>query len=160
MVTDLELRLATLDDVSALVRHRRQMFVEMDGLKGIQYDPAGLDVMDAVYAVFARDSLNSGRMQAWVIADGARIAASGALLYTNWLPRPDGVKPVLAYVHSVYTEADYRRSGLARRILKAMLEEGRARGLGRISLHASNQGRGLYEELGFVPTNEMRLILV
>ena len=31
----------------------------------------------------------------------------------------------------------------------------RENGWPRISLHASDMGRGLYEELGFQPTNEM-----
>jgi hypothetical protein len=34
---------------------------------------------------------------------------------------------------------------------------GGARGVGRIVLHASAEGRRLYERLGFVQTNEMRL---
>jgi hypothetical protein len=32
-----------------------------------------------------------------------------------------------------------------------------ARRIRRVVLHASDQGRPLYERLGFVPTNEMRL---
>jgi GNAT superfamily N-acetyltransferase len=153
------LRLATLDDIPTLVRHRRGMFVDMDALKGGTLDPHGLDAMDVTYASYARACLIDGRMQAWIIADGDQPAASGAILYTDWLPRPDGKQSVLAYVHSVYTEPDYRRRGLARRILVAIMAECRARGLPRLSLHASDQGRGLYEQLGFVPTNEMRLVL-
>ena len=48
----------------------------------------------------------------------AQIAASGALKFTDWLPRPDGQRRGLVYVHSVYTEPEYRRQGLARRILQ------------------------------------------
>jgi GNAT superfamily N-acetyltransferase len=153
------LRLATLDDIPSLIKHRRGMFEDMATLKGERYDPSGLAAMDAAYALFAHERLNDGRMQAWVIADGDRIAASGAILYVDWLPRPDGKKSVLAYVHSVYTEPDCRRMGLARRILQAMIDECRSRGLPRLTLHASDIGRGLYDELGFVETNEMRLTL-
>ncbi len=155
----MELRLATLDDIPTLVRHRRGMFVDMDALKGVPPNPAQLAAMDTAYTTFARERLIDGRMQAWIVVDADRAAASGAILYTDWLPRPDGKRSVLAYVHSVYTEPDYRRIGLARRILKAMMVEVRARGLPRLTLHASDQGRGLYEQLGFVPTNEMRLVL-
>jgi hypothetical protein len=31
--------------------------------------------------------------------------------------------------------------------------------LGSVNLHASKEGRALYEKLGFEPTNEMRLKL-
>jgi GNAT superfamily N-acetyltransferase len=159
MTDALMLRLATLDDIPTLVRHRRGMFVDMETLKGGTLDPRGLDAMDIMYATYARACLMAGRMQAWIVADADRPAASGAILYTDWLPRPDGKQSVLAYVHSVYTESAYRRIGLARRILAAMMAECRARGLPRLTLHASDQGRGLYEQLGFVPTNELRLVL-
>lgn len=155
----LTLRLATLDDIPVLVKHRRGMFEDMATLKGERYDPSGLAAMDAAYAPYARERLIDGRMQAWVITDGDRIAASGAILCVDWLPRPDGQKSVLAYVHSVYTEPDCRQMGLARRILQAMIDECRARGLPRLTLHASDMGRHLYDSLDFLPTNEMRLTL-
>ncbi len=63
------------------------------------------------------------------------------------------------YAHSVYTEPKHRRNGLARRILNGMIEYCHENGWPRINLHASELGRGLYEDLGFKPTNEMRLVL-
>jgi ribosomal protein S18 acetylase RimI-like enzyme len=41
--------------------------------------------------------------------------------------------------------------------MRALLQELAGRGIRRIVLHASDEGRRLYERLGFVPTNEMRL---
>jgi len=158
MPAQFELRLATLNDIPTLVEHRRGMFVDMEFLKGGTLDPAGLDAMDVTYASYLRAHLIDERLQAWIVSDGDRPAASGSILYTDWLPRPDGKQAVLAYVHSVYTEPVYRRLGLARQILNAMIAECQARGLPRLTLHASEQGRGLYEQLGFVPTNEMRLV--
>jgi GNAT superfamily N-acetyltransferase len=115
--------------------------------------------MDAQYAAQLRYEIPSGATRIWLIELDGKIAASGALKFADWLPRPDGSRRGLAYVHSVYTEPDYRRKGLARHILNAMIEYGRENGWPRISLHASEMGRGLYEDLGFKPTNEMRLVL-
>jgi len=131
----------------------------MAALKGEQLDRAGRDAMDAAYAVLLRYEMPAGSTRAWVIEDGGQITASGALKFTDWLPRPDGSRRGLVYVHSVYTEPAYRQLGLARRILNAMLDYCRDNGWPRISLHASDMGRGLYEQLGFRPTNEMRLVL-
>jgi GNAT superfamily N-acetyltransferase len=152
-------RLATVNDISALVSHRRRMFEDMDALKGVTRDQAGFDAMDAAYAVILRDEIPVGSTRAWVIEDAGKIVASGALKFTDWLPRPDGQRRGLVYVHSVYTAPEYRRQGLARRILQAMIADCRENGWPRISLHASEMGRGLYEELGFKPTNELRLVL-
>ena len=155
----MQLRTATVEDIPVLVSHRRRMFEDMAARKGVPYDPSHLDAMDAAYGPYLHVQLNNATTRAWVIVDGDRKVASGALLFADWMPRPDGQKPGLAYVHSVYTEPDYRRSGLARRILKAMIAECRTRGLPRLTLHASEMGRPLYASLGFVDTNEMRLML-
>jgi GNAT superfamily N-acetyltransferase len=153
------LRLAVVDDIPMLVSHRRRMFEDMAALKGEQHARASLEAMDAAYAVLLRYEIPAGSTRVWVIEDDGQIAASGALQFTDWLPRPDGYRRGLVYVHSVYTEPPYRRSGLARRILTAMIDYCRENGWPRISLHASELGRGLYEDLGFKPTNEMRLVL-
>ncbi len=130
----------------------------MANLEGEQYDPSGLDAMDAAYAALLGYEIPAGLTRVWVIEDGGQVMASGALKFTDWLPRPDGLRRGLVYVHSVYTEPAYRQRGLARRILNAMLDYCRENGWPRISLHASEMGRGLYEQLGFKPTNEMRLV--
>ncbi len=155
----LTLRLATVDDIPVLVSHRRKMFEDMATLRNEQYDRAGLNAMDESYAVILRYEIPAGSTRVWVIEDAGQIAASGALKFTDWLPRPDGLRRGLVYVHSVYTEPAYRRQGLARRILTAMMDYCRDNGWPRLSLHASELGRGLYEDLGFKPTNEMRLVL-
>jgi hypothetical protein len=48
---------------------------------------------------------------------------------------------------------------MAKRIVQAALEACRSAGLRRVTLHASEEGRPLYEALGFQATNEMRLTL-
>jgi GNAT superfamily N-acetyltransferase len=159
MTDALTLRLATVDDIPTLVNHRRRMFEDMYVSKDVTRDPASYAAMDEAYAVLLRYEIPAGSTRAWVIDDGGTIAASGALKFTDWLPRPDGQRRGLVYVHSVYTVPEYRRQGLARRILKAMMDHCRDNGWPRITLHASELGRGLYEDLGFKPTNEMRLVV-
>ena len=154
------LRLAVVDDIPVLVGHRRKMFEDMAALKGEQLDRAGLEAMDVAYEVLLRYEIPAGSTRVWVIEDAGQIPASGALKFADWLPRPDGSRRGLVYVHSVYTEPAYRRSGLARRILTAMIDYCRDNGWPRLHLHASELGRGLYEDLGFKPTNEMRLVVV
>ena len=159
MTNTLALRVAVVTDIPALVSHRRRMFEDMYAQKDVVRDRVAYDAMDTAYADILRYEIPVGSTRAWLIDDGGTIAASGALKFTDWLPRPDGQRRGLVYVHSVYCVPEYRRQGLARRILQAMITYCRENGWPRISLHASDMGRGLYEELGFMPTNEMRLVL-
>lgn len=87
--------------------------------------------------------------------DGVVAAGLGVVLRPQ-LPRPgclDGGRE--AYVLNVYTEPAHRRRGLARGLMQAALDWCHAAGITRVALHASDEGRRLYESLGFAATNEM-----
>ena len=58
---------------------------------------------------------------------------------------------------NVYVEPGCRRRGVAEALMRAILGALAARGIRRVVLHASDEGRRLYERLGFLATNEMRL---
>ena len=61
-----------------------------------------------------------------------------------------------AIILNVFTERAWRRRGLARQLMEQVIAWARAHGVVRLVLHASAEGRPLYERLGFEPTNEMR----
>jgi ribosomal protein S18 acetylase RimI-like enzyme len=61
-------------------------------------------------------------------------------------------------VLNVYTEPKHRRQGMARALMHIALEWCAANQVDAVILHSSSEGSGLYESLGFTPTNEMRLI--
>jgi GNAT superfamily N-acetyltransferase len=56
----------------------------------------------------------------------------------------------------VYTEKPWRRRGVAALLMRHVLEWARTSEMETLVLHASEDGRPLYERLGFVVTNEMR----
>lgn len=58
---------------------------------------------------------------------------------------------------NVYTEPEFRKQGIARQIMLTILAWVKEQSLRSVNLHASKQGRHLYEKLGFEATNEMRL---
>ena len=60
---------------------------------------------------------------------------------------------------TVVTVPRYRRRGIARRVMQVILEWLAEQGIQRVALHTSDDGRSLYESLGFQPSNEMRLHL-
>ena len=74
-----------------------------------------------------------------------------------WPGRPGAGTRARSIVLNVYVEPAWRRRGVAEALMRALLDALAVRGIRRIVLHASPDGRRLYERLGFVPTNEMRL---
>ena len=98
----------------------------------------------------------------WLAVDdrGAVIAGAGVHIKPQ-LPRisHDGARVVtspLPLAVNVYTEPQWRCQGIARALMKVLMEWAAAQGADRVVLHASAAGRPLYVSLGFEPTNEMR----
>ncbi|HVO25999.1 MAG TPA: GNAT family N-acetyltransferase [Candidatus Margulisiibacteriota bacterium] len=149
---DYVLRDATLADVTTIARHRVSMFRDIGMLH--EHDATALETGSRAHLTTA---LADGTYRGWVIEyQGAVVAGTGVIL-RPLLPRPESPRGGEdAEVLNVYTERAHRRRGLARRLVQHVLSWARARGLRQISLHASDAGRPLYEQLGFVPTNEMR----
>jgi GNAT superfamily N-acetyltransferase len=65
------------------------------------------------------------------------------------------VTPVPLVVN-VYTEHEWRGRGIARALMRVLMDWAVGIRADRIVLHASDAGRPLYVSLGFEPTNEMR----
>lgn len=76
-------------------------------------------------------------------------------MFAAWPGYPGENQAKRAWILNMYTEPGVRRSGVARRLMQAMVAWCRGEGYGSVSLHASDAGRPLYESIGFQPTNEM-----
>ena len=55
---------------------------------------------------------------------------------------------------NVYTNADYRRRGIARQMVTMLLNNAKECGVSYVSLDATENGRPLYASLGFAPNDE------
>ncbi len=106
-----------------------------------------------------REIVRGGYLGWLAVADG-RIIGGVGVMPRRMLPRPSIPRGHLeAYVLNLYVEPDWRRKGVARALMAAVLAWARRRRIPLASLHASEMGRPLYRGMGFKPTNEMRLIL-
>jgi ribosomal protein S18 acetylase RimI-like enzyme len=153
------IREARADDIPTLAHHRAAMFRDMGQLPSDKEK----SLEDAAEA-YLRDALPRGDYLAW-IAEGSEtsptaIGGAGVQLRPI-LPRPRPNEQDLelgpeAIVLNVYVEPGSRRRGVAEALMRTLLDSLAARGIRRIVLHASADGRRLYERLGFVQTNEMR----
>jgi len=146
------LRPARAAELPILLEHRRLMWVDMGRLGRDAKDPSA----KAFHGWMSRH-LRKKDILAIVAVEGDRIVASGCVWFQETQPRPHLPQTATPYLLSVYTEPDRRRLGLARRIVEALIAESRRRGYGRVSLHASDEGRPLYDSLGFKASPEMWL---
>ena len=119
-----------------------------------------LDHMVEVARPWLKKALGDGSYRHWLATDSAgRVAGGGGVLLSPWPANPHDLCVERAIILNVYTELEFRRRGVARQVMDVILAWLKARGLRSVNLHASDEGRPLYEALGFQPTNEMRLWL-
>lgn len=144
------MRWATADDAPIISAHRAAMFSDM----GVEYREEV-----AQFTPWVEERLRSGSYLGLFIEQEGEVVAGAGLLLLDWPPHFMDLQPLRAYLLNVYTHPPHRGKGLARALTQAAIAETQRRNIRVLSLHASEAGRPIYEKLGFVPTNEMRLTL-
>jgi GNAT superfamily N-acetyltransferase len=156
---EIRVRVATLADIVTLGHHRAEMFRDMG-----QLTEQNERELTRASESFFRKVVGSGEYIAWLavtIAAPERVVAGAGLWLRPMLPRPTPTGIIQgreALIANVYTEPDWRRRGVARLLMRHVLDYTREHDVARVLLHASDDGRPLYETLGFEPTNEMKLV--
>jgi GNAT superfamily N-acetyltransferase len=152
MNSEYRTRRAVIEDAPIIARHRAAMFRDMG-------DVSGDDVarLESVSFVCMRQMMAERRYLGWLAERQGEVVAGGGLIISQLLPRPGAIDGgAQALIVNVYCEPEHRRRGLARALMKAMLDWCKRERIAKVVLHASQDGRSLYESLGFVQTNEMR----
>ncbi len=152
---EISIRLATVEDAATLVRHRRQMWIDM-GRKGDE----AFAVMELGAREYFESAIPNGGYRGYLAVNKAgEVVGGGGLVLSAWPGLLNQRAPVRAMILNMFVEKEYRRRGIARRLMEAMIVWCREHDFVNVGLHASDEGRPLYESLGFKPTNEMRLDL-
>lgn len=158
-VTRFIVREATSGDGAVLAHHRVETYRDMGQL------PDG--TADALFAESRRwfeRAIPSGEFHGWLASVALapdEVVAGAGLRLRPIAPRvgrqpgevslaPEGL------VINVFTERPWRRQGLGALLVGHAIDWAREHRLSGLVLHASAEGRPLYEQLGFAPTSEMR----
>ncbi len=151
---EIRIREAATDDIPHIMQHRRDMFWEMGN-----HDEEAHREMLVHTEAFLRSSIPLGTYRGWLAEARERVIAGVGIAILPWPGSPDDPAPRRGWIINVYTDPEFRRQGLARRLMNALVDWCRESGFANVSLHASVFGRPLYEDMGFRQTNEMRLRL-
>ncbi len=150
------IRQATVTDIPDLVRLRRAMFEAM----GFD-DLAQLDAADEAAAAYFAESIPTSGFYGWLAVASAsgEAVGSGGVVIDRHPPGPNNLSGWIGYIMNLVTLPRYQKQGIGRRMMQAMIEWLADQGIHRITLHATEMGRPLYADLGFVDGNEMQLRL-
>ncbi|BAZ70432.1 MAG: GNAT family N-acetyltransferase [Pelatocladus maniniholoensis HA4357-MV3] len=93
--------------------------------------------------------------------DSKVIGSASCQLFAGLYPVPftDNYRKY-GYIWGVYVDFPYRGQGIAKQLTSMAIDYLKAIACTRVILHASPLGKPVYDRLGFVPSNEMRLDII
>jgi len=153
------IRRASVGDAAVLARHRAEMFRDMGTLTDELYP----ELVDATRAWMER-GIPAGEYVAWLAspAGSDEVVAGAGIHLRPLIPRPrdrGGIeRGPQGLIVNVFTERPWRRRGVAELLMHGLTAWARTNGITSLVLHASAEGRRLYERLGFTQTNEMKYV--
>jgi len=163
VLQEFPIRQATQDDVAVIGWHRARMFQDMGLVPEELFESFRTKALDRL----SKD-LASGDYFGWIVSEPKApeniIAGAGVIIRVvpPFPHRHEDGKITIAegrqgLIVNVFTEPEWRRRGIAKLLMKEIIEWSREQSLDDLVLHASDDGRALYQQLSFVLTNEMRL---
>ena len=152
-MADYRIRFAASADADVIAHHRVAMFREMGEIDDAEHVASLLSTARQRLI----EQLTSGEYVGWLAEHEDKVVAGAGVLLHQYHPSPKNLRGrPTAYLLNVYTDPDHRRRGLASELLQRVFLWCEATDIPRISLHASEFARRLYEREGFATSNEMR----
>lgn len=140
-----KVREATTADTGELIR-----------LAGVMLDDVGMDGADPRWRTASEVMLTArlGVDVRGVVAEAAEAEGPGIIgqamgITVQRLPDPHNLSGRTGYILWAVTEREWRRRGVASELLQEITQSFNRDGIHDLELHASPEGRGLYEKSGF-----------
>ena len=108
-----------------------------------------LDLVPALRDYYHRH-MADGTFVSWLALDGERIVGTSGMSFVEKPPYFSCPSGRIGLLSSMYTDPGYRRQGIAKELLKRVVEEARAYDCGSVQITASDMGVLLYTDFGFV----------
>lgn len=143
----MEYRIANKEDIDLLMSIRLEMLRKVNALSD------NYVFLDEFIANSMRYFLEGNQTTSIALEKG-KVVACASMSYIELMPtfsHPTGNR---AHLMNVYTNDDYRRQGVAHKLVQILIDEAKEKGVTEISLDATDLGRPLYESLGFCASDE------
>ena len=147
----INIEIATKENIEELMRSRLEM------LKVVNNLPEDYKYSDEMIKESRDYFLNGDHLTVFAM-DGDKVIGCASMVFFRIMPtfgHPTGKR---AHLMNVYTRREYRRQGIARKMVELLIDETWERGATEISLDATASGRPLYKSLGFTDSAECMVL--
>ena len=142
-------RKTTSDDVELLVELRLDFIKD----EGIEMTSDETDNFIITCKRYFEKAIKDNSFIAFVAEKNGEAISAAFMALSERPPRKPFVPCLGGTIHNVFTYEKYRRQGIATNVLKLIIEEAKNTGAGFIDLLATEDGKSVYEKLGFLSIN-------
>ena len=129
-------------DLEAFIRMRITQLREEGATEDLDLVPALMD--------YYHRHMADGTFVSWLAVDGDQIVGTSGMSFVEKPPYFGCPTGRVGLLSSMYTDPAYRRRGIAKELLRRVVEEAREYGCGSVQITASDMGVLLYTDFGFV----------
>jgi GNAT superfamily N-acetyltransferase len=133
-------------DIPLLAECRYRMFADM--FANDDYSGVKERFVAAVADYYAARFGKSDELSLVARMDGEPVGC-GSIIFEARPPHVKSFSVLFGYILNVYVRPEFRRKGVATKIMQALHKEAKARGVKKIGLHASQAGAAVYAKLGY-----------
>ena len=130
------------NDFDEFIRLRINQLREEGATEDIDLKPALVD--------YYNRHLSDGTFVSYLAVDGDKIVGTSGMSFVEKPPYFGCPSGKIGLLSSMYTDKDYRRQGIAKKLLSLVVEAARDYGCGTVQITASDMGVLLYTDFGFV----------
>ena len=108
-----------------------------------------IDLAPALKDYYERH-MADGTFVSWLALDGEKIIGTSGMSFVEKPPYFGCPNGRIGLLSSMFTDPAYRRRGIAKELLRLVIDEAREYGCGTVQITASDMGVLLYTDFGFV----------
>ena len=139
---EIQYRKMTTDDLDTFIQMRINQLREEGAKEEIDLEPSLRDYYERHMA--------DGTFVSWLAVESDTIIGTSGMSFVEKPPYFGCPNGRIGLLSSMYTDPDYRRKGIAKELLRRVVDEAKAYGCGTVQITASDMGVLLYTDFGFV----------
>ncbi len=146
------IRIADSNDIKIFMQIRLEMLREVNTL------PPDYTFSDEILKGSEEYFTSGNHTTVLSFNDDNDVIGCATSCYINVMPtfsHPTGKR---SHLMNVYTNEAYRRQGIARQMMRILIDEAKEKGATEMSLDATKEGRTLYKKLGFTDSDECMVL--
>ena len=147
----IDIRITTKDNIDELMSSRLEM------LKVVNNLPEDYEYPDEMINEICDYFLNGDHLTVLAM-DKDVVIGCASMSFVRIMPTFEHPTGKRAHLMNVYTRSEYRRQGIARKMVELLIEKTLEKGVTEISLDATALGRPLYERIGFTDSTECMVL--